>query len=79
MNYLRLHHNNSSKLQSVTKIMGKTAFWEISSFYSLPPINNVEKHYPKRAPSYFMGSQHCIGGEWGFLNSLFKIPIIFSH
>ena len=26
-----------------------------------------------------MGSQHCRGGEGGFLNTLFKIPIIFCH
>ena len=29
--------------------------------------------------SHVMGSQHCIGGEVGFLNILFKIPIIFCH
>ena len=30
-------------LQSVTKIMGKTAIRVISCFYPLPPLNNVEK------------------------------------
>ena len=29
--------------ESVTKIMGKTAFWTISCFYPLPSLNNVEK------------------------------------
>ena len=35
--------NNRSELQSVTKIMGKTAIWSISCFFPLPPLNNVEK------------------------------------
>ena len=30
-------------LQSVTKIMGKTAFWTTSCFYPIPPLNDVEK------------------------------------
>ena len=42
------------------------------------PLNNVEKQWAKLASSYVMGSQHCIGGEGGFLNTLFKIPI-FCH
>ena len=29
--------------QSVTKIMGKTTIWKILCFYSLSPLNNVEK------------------------------------
>ena len=65
-------------LQSVTKIMGKAATWTISCFSSIPPLNNVEKQWAKLASSYVMGSQHCIGGEGGFLNRLFKIPIILS-
>ena len=35
--------NKQIYLQSVTKIMGKTAIRTISCFYSLPPLNNVEK------------------------------------
>ena len=31
------------ELQSVTKIMGKTAIWTILRFSSLPPLNNVEE------------------------------------
>ena len=30
-------------LQSVTKIMGKTAIWTILSFSPLPPLKNVEE------------------------------------
>ena len=50
----------------MTKIMGKTAIWAISCFFPLPPLNNVEKQTAKLAPSYVMGSQHCIGGEGDF-------------
>ena len=46
--------------------MGKTAIWRILCFYPLPPLNNVEKQGAKLASSYF-------------LNTLFKIPIIFCH
>ena len=35
--------NFTGNLQSVTKIMGKTAIGAISCFYPLPPLNNVEK------------------------------------
>ena len=35
--------NSVNKLQSVTKIMGKTAIRAISCFSPLPPLNNVEK------------------------------------
>ena len=61
--------------------MGKTAIWAISYFYPLPAFNNVEKQGAKVALSYVMGSQHCIGvgGGGGFLNIIFKIPIIFCH
>ena len=62
-------------LQSVTKIMGKTAFWITSCFYPHPPLNKVEKQWEKLASSYVMGSQHCIRAEGG----RFKIPIIFCH
>ena len=34
---------STSGLQSVTKIMGKTAIRAISCFSPLPPLNNVEK------------------------------------
>ena len=30
-------------LQSVTKIMGKTAIWTVLSFSPLPPLKNVEE------------------------------------
>ena len=53
-------------LQSVTKIMGKSALLTIWCFYPLPPFNNVEKQWAKLAPGYAMGSQHCIGEEGGF-------------
>ena len=66
-------------LQSVTKIMGKTAIWTIMSFSPLLPLNNVEEQWEKLASSNVMSSQHCIGGEGGILNPLFKIPIIFCH
>ena len=59
--------------------MAKTAIRAILCFYSLSPLNNVEEQWEKLASSYVMGSQHCIGGEGGFLNTLFKIPIIFCH
>ena len=31
------------RLQSVTKIMGRTAIWTNLYFYYFPPLNNVEK------------------------------------
>ena len=65
--------------QSVTKIMGKTAIRAISCFSPLLPLNNVEKQWAKLESSYVMGLQHCVGGEGGFLNRLFKIPMIFYH
>ena len=46
--------------------MGKTAISAISCFYSLPPLNKVEKQRAKFASSYVMGSQHCVGGEGDF-------------
>ena len=60
---LKYIYNN---LQSVTKIMGKTAIWAISCSYPLFPVNNVEKQRAKLAPNNVMGSQHCIGGEEDF-------------
>ena len=65
--------------QSVTKIMGKTAIRAISCFSPLPALNKVEKQWAKLESSYVIGFQHCVGGEGGFLNRLFKIPIIFCH
>ena len=53
-------------LQSVTKIMGRTAIWTILYFYYFPPLNNVEKQWAKLASVYVMGSQHCVGGEGEF-------------
>ena len=55
-----------SKLQSVTKIMGKTAKSITFCFYPLSPLNNVEKQWAKVASSYVMGLQHCRGGQWKF-------------
>ena len=65
--------------QSVAKIMGETAIWTISWFYPLPPLNTVERQRAKIALSYVIGWQHCIRGEGGFLNTLFKITIIICH
>ena len=44
--------------------MGKIVPWRTSCFYSLPPLNNVEKQ--KLASSYIMGLQHYIEGEGDF-------------
>ena len=33
---------NMPHIQSVTKIIGKTAIWTILCFSPLPPLNNVE-------------------------------------
>ena len=66
-------------IQLVTKIIGKTAIWTISYFYRVAPLNNFEKQWTKLASSYMIGLQHCLGGEKGFLNTIFKIPIIFCH
>ena len=87
LNMLKIYRwNNHMYLQSVTKNMVKTATWTISCFYHLPSLNNVEKQWAKLASSYVMGassyvmrSQHCIGKEEGFLNTLLKIPILFCH
>ena len=61
------------------KLWENTAIWTILCFYSLPPLNNVEKQWVKLASSYLICSQHCIKGEGKFLNTFFKIPIIFCH
>ena len=53
-------------LQSVAKIMGKSAIWIILCFYSVPPLSNVEKQWPKIGSSYVMGSQHWIVGDGEF-------------
>ena len=42
-------------------------------------MNNLEKQWPKLGSSYAMGSHHCIQKKGGFLNILFKIPIILCH
>ena len=39
-------------LQSVPKIMGKTAIRAISCFSPLPPLNNVEKQSAKLASTW---------------------------
>ena len=59
--------------------MGKIAISAILCFSPLPPLNNVDKQLAKLASSYNMGLQHCVGGEGGVLNRLFKSPIIFCH
>ena len=62
-----LHLNFSDFFrQSVTKIMGKTAIWAILCFYTLPPLNNVDKQRERLESNHVMGSQHCIGGKGGF-------------
>ena len=54
------------RLQSLTKIMGKTAIWTIVCSSLLAPLNNVEEQRAKLASSNVIGSQHCIGGEGEF-------------
>ena len=39
----------------------------------------MEKQWVKLASSCVMGLKHCIVEEGGFLNTLFKIPVIFCH
>ena len=64
----------------MTKTLGKAAIWTLAYFHPLPPdVENVEKQWAKLASSYVMGLQQCVRGEGGFLNTLFKIPIIFCH
>ena len=57
---------NGRHLQSVTKIMGKTAVWTILCFSPLPRLNNVEEQRAKLVPGNVIGSQHCIGGDGKF-------------
>ena len=57
----------------------KAAISTILCFCPLPRPNNVEKQLAKLASSYVVGLQHCIGGEGGFLNTLFRFSIIFCH
>ena len=66
-------------LQSVTKIIGKTAIWVTSCFYPLPSFNNVKKQRAKLTSSYVMGFPTLYRGIGGFLNIIFKTPIIFCH
>ena len=42
-NFIWLMKAGGIKLQSVTKIIGKTAIWTISSFSPLSPLNHVEE------------------------------------
>ena len=63
----------------MTKLMGKTAIWAISCFYSFSPLDNVEKQWAKFVSSYVMGSQHLLGEEEGFLTTLSKVPTIFCQ
>ena len=65
------------RLQSVTKIMGKTAIWPILCFYPLLPLNNV-KTMSISCVKLCYGFDYCIRGR-EILNTLFKIPIIFCH
>ena len=67
-----------ASLQSMKKIMGKTAIWTISYFYPLPPLNNVETQWAKRVSSYFIGSQHCIGEDRIFKHTFLNSHDIFS-
>ena len=53
-------------IQSVTKIMGKTAIWTILCFYLLNPLNNVDKQWAKFVSNYVVGLQHYIGQEGNF-------------
>ena len=55
-----------SRLQSETKIMGKSTIWTIMCFSPLPFLKNVEEQREKLASSNVIGSQHCIGGEGEF-------------
>ena len=64
---------------SVAKIMGKTAIWAFSCFYSPPTLNNVEKQRAELPWSYAMVLQHSIKWDGDFLNIIFRIPIIFCH
>ena len=61
-------------LQSLTKIMEKTAIWTILCFSPLSFLNNVEDQLAKLASSNVIGSQHCIGGEGKFSTHFLKFP-----
>ena len=65
---------NMPHIQSVTKIMGKTAIWTILCFYLLNPLNNVDKQWAKFVSSYVVGLQHYIGQEGEFQIFFFKFP-----
>ena len=53
-------------LQSVAKIMGKTALWTTSCFCPVFPLKNAEKQWAKLVSSYVMGLQHFIGEAGDF-------------
>ena len=61
------------------KNYGKNWYLGNFVFLPLPPLNNVEKEWANLRSSYVMCSQHSIGPEREFLNTLFKISIIFCH
>ena len=69
---------NKNILQSMTKILAKTAIWTILCSSPLPVLNNVEEHRTMLASTNDMGSQHCIGGREAVLKTLFKTTI-FCH
>ena len=46
---------------------------------SLPPLTMFRKRRQNLYQARLQGPQHCIGGEGGFLNTFFKIPITFCH
>ena len=69
-----LSRNLVPRLESVTKIMGKTAVWTILCFSPLPRRNNVEEQQAKLASRNVIGSQHCIGGEGEFQTLFLKFP-----
>ena len=59
-------------LQSLAKIVEKTAIWTILCFSPLPSLNNVEDQLAKLTSSNVIGSQHCIGGEGEFSTHFLK-------
>ena len=52
-------------LQSVTKMLVKIAILAISCFYLPPPLENFGKN-KQNLWKFFIGLQHCIGGEEDF-------------
>ena len=66
-------------LQSVTKIMGKTAIWTIFLFLPPSPSKQYGETMNKSCVKLFYGFATLCRGRGGILNTLFKIPIIFCH